>query len=70
MLKDHKKEKWSTIDYQFMTDESDTEEGVVLQHKLIWRSEGTYCFMLFVSFYIVYSLNEVTKIICFERLNN
>ena len=41
VLKEHEKEKWSTIDYHYMTDESDTKEGVVLQHKMVWRSEGT-----------------------------
>lgn len=33
--------KWSTIDYNYMTDESASEtEDVIRQHKLIWRSEG------------------------------
>ena len=38
------KEKWSSIDHRYMTDESESdEEDVVRQHKLQWRSQGRPC---------------------------
>ena len=60
-MKEREKEKWSSIDYRFMTYESDTEEDVVLQHKLVWRSEGTVLFMFFVTFGLQQKLLFQTK---------
>ena len=43
-LKSREKEKWSLIDYNYMTEESgDEDSDVIRQHKLVWRSEGTAC---------------------------
>ena len=39
LKKDRENEKWSQIDHNYMTEESDAE-SVVMQHKLPWRSEG------------------------------
>ena len=36
-------EKWATIDANFMTEESEAEDGETFrQHQLQWRSEGLY----------------------------
>ena len=39
MKKDQERERWAQIDYQYMTEESNTQ-GVIYQHQLTWRSEG------------------------------
>lgn len=40
MLKrDREREQWDSIDYNFMTEESECEDGTVVQHLLPWRSE-------------------------------
>ena len=37
------KEKWLTIDYNYMTKQSPSEnEDVIRQHKLTWHSQGRY----------------------------
>ena len=33
-------EKWSQIDFQYMTEESDGDDDCISQHKLTWRSSG------------------------------
>ena len=55
-VKEHEKEKWSAINYHFMTDESD-EEDVVFQHKLVWRSEG----ILYVIFKFLHCMSTNTS---------
>ena len=45
LKKDREHERWSQIDHNYMTEESDAE-SVVMQHKLPWRSKGIYNFML------------------------
>ena len=45
-----------------MTEENNSEEGVVFQHKLLWRSEGT----LYVHC-IACLLNKVNKKYLFEN---
>ena len=37
-----KRERWSQIDFHFMTDESDLDDDSVAQHKLPWRSESKF----------------------------
>ena len=38
---EEERRKWSTVDYNYMTDESASEtEDVIRQHKLTWCSEG------------------------------
>ena len=39
MKKEKERERWTAIDFEYMTEESDGEEQV-RQHKLPWRSEG------------------------------
>ena len=33
-------EKWSQVDFQYMTKESDRDDDCISQHKLTWRSAG------------------------------
>ena len=33
---DHKKRCWESVDYQYMTDESEGGEDSVAQHPLLW----------------------------------
>ena len=40
-VKPPEEEKWSQIDYRYMTEESDSED-YVRQHKLEWRSQGIH----------------------------
>ena len=64
MLK--KEERWTAIDFQYMTEESDGEEQV-RQHKLPWRSEGrlVVCTVSAVMYntYVLFSLvlNRLVK---------
>ena len=38
---DAEKEKWTSIDYRYMTEESESDDdSVIRQHKLQWRSQG------------------------------
>ena len=39
MRKEKERERWTAIDFEYMTEESDGEEQV-RQHKLPWRLEG------------------------------
>ena len=39
LKKDKERERWEQIDFQYMTEESDSD-SVIHQHKLTWRSEG------------------------------
>ena len=41
---------WETIDWQYMTEESDAEDNSIIVHALLWRSEG---FQSFLSFFLV-----------------
>ena len=43
-------QRWNEIDYHYMTEESDNDEGGILQHKLTWRSEGTFIVHVLISF--------------------
>ena len=40
--KDKELQRWNEIDHHYMTEESDDNEGGILQHKLTWRSEGRF----------------------------
>ena len=59
-LKKKEREKWSQIDYRYMTEESDSE-NVVYLHKLTWRSEGE----LF-DFYITPTLRSIIIYLIFS----
>ena len=48
--KDKELQRWNEIDYHYMTEESDNDEGGILQHKLTWRSEGTFIVHVLISF--------------------
>ena len=38
---DAEKEKWTSIDYHYMTEELESDDdSVIRQHKLQWRSQG------------------------------
>ena len=41
LKKEKEREKWSQIDYRYMTEESDSDD-VIRQHKLTWRSESEF----------------------------
>lgn len=38
-------EVWAAIDYNYMTEESDGEDGCINQHKLTWRSPGVQYYL-------------------------
>lgn len=43
VLKNEKEEKmWHDIDWNFMSEESDGDDGVIVRHKLPWRSQSMY----------------------------
>ena len=33
---------WMEIDFRYMMEESEGEDDIIRQHKLQWRSRGTY----------------------------
>lgn len=46
-LKDDEKERWASVNANYMTEESQAEDGeTVRQHHLTWRSQGTHMYML------------------------
>ena len=43
MLKNEKEEKmWHDNDWNFMSEESDGDDGVIVRQKLPWRSQSMY----------------------------
>lgn len=45
MVKESENDKWKTLDYRYMTEESDdesTNKAVIVQHKLPWHSDSKY----------------------------
>ena len=43
-MKASEAELWKQVTVEYMTDESDKEDGTIARHQLKWRSDGNYVY--------------------------